>query len=38
MAPRVAELLAGEFDRDAKWQAEQVRQFSEVAAGFLPKV
>jgi glycerol-3-phosphate dehydrogenase len=38
MAPRVAELLAGEFGRDTKWQAAQVRQFSKVAAGFLPKV
>ena len=37
MAHRVAELLAGELDRDMKWQAEQVQDFSKVAAGFLPK-
>ncbi len=33
-APRVAQLLAAELDRDAAWQGEQVAQFSSVAAGY----
>jgi glycerol-3-phosphate dehydrogenase len=37
MAPRVAALLARELDRDAAWQADQVRQFNQVAAGYLVK-
>jgi glycerol-3-phosphate dehydrogenase len=36
MAPRVAELMAAELQRDAAWQAEQVRAFAETARGFLP--
>jgi glycerol-3-phosphate dehydrogenase len=36
MAPRVAELMAAELGRDAAWQAEQVRAFTETARGFLP--
>ena len=35
MAPRVAELLARELGRDSAWQAEQVRAFAEVAAGYV---
>ena len=35
MAPRVAALMASEFGRDAAWQAEQTRNFSEVARGYL---
>jgi glycerol-3-phosphate dehydrogenase len=35
-APRVAELLAAELARDHQWQVEQIQQFREVAAGFLP--
>ncbi len=34
MAPRVAELLARELNRDAAWQAQQVAAFTELAAGF----
>ena len=34
MAPRVAELLAGELGRDATWQAEQVQRFGELARGY----
>jgi glycerol-3-phosphate dehydrogenase len=36
MAPRVAELMAGELDRDDAWQTEQVAGFRELAAGYLP--
>lgn len=36
MAPRVAELMAAELQRDAAWQAEQRRAFNETASGFLP--
>ncbi|HEX8203213.1 MAG TPA: glycerol-3-phosphate dehydrogenase C-terminal domain-containing protein, partial [Isosphaeraceae bacterium] len=35
-APRVAGLLAEELGRDAPWQADQVRQFGELARGYLP--
>jgi len=35
MAPRVAALLARELGRDAKWQAEQVENFNQTAAGYL---
>ena len=35
MAPRVASLLASELGRDTAWQAEQVRAFSNVAAGYV---
>src|SRR5688572_822514 len=34
MAPRVAELLAGELGRDAGWRAAQVSAFAELAAGY----
>ncbi len=37
IAPRIAELMAAELQRDAAWQAEQVRVFTEVAQGFLPQ-
>lgn len=36
MAPRVAELMAAELGRDARWQAEQVESFSALAQGYLP--
>ena len=36
MAPQVAALLATELGRDAVWQSEQLRDFRELAAGFLP--
>ncbi len=35
MAPRVAELIAGELGRDEEWKAEQVRIFTELARGYL---
>jgi glycerol-3-phosphate dehydrogenase len=35
-APRVAALLAAELGRDAAWQRDQVRQFGELAQGYLP--
>ena len=35
MAPEVAALLARELGRDDAWQAEQVRAFRELAAGYL---
>lgn len=34
MAPRVAELMAAELGRDEAWQADQVRQFTELASGY----
>lgn len=37
MAPRAAELMAAELQRDKSWEAEQVRAFTEVAQGFLPQ-
>jgi glycerol-3-phosphate dehydrogenase len=36
MAPRVASLLAIELGRDAAWQSEQVRSFSDLARQYLP--
>jgi glycerol-3-phosphate dehydrogenase len=36
IAPRVAELMGAELQRDQAWQAEQVRAFTETARGFLP--
>lgn len=36
MAPAVARLLAGELGRDAAWETEQVRTFSDLARGYLP--
>jgi glycerol-3-phosphate dehydrogenase len=35
MAPRVADLLAGELGRDHGWAEEQVRLFHELAEGYL---
>jgi glycerol-3-phosphate dehydrogenase len=35
MAPRVAELLARELQRDAAWQAAEVASFRELAQGYL---
>jgi glycerol-3-phosphate dehydrogenase len=35
MAPRVAELLAGELGRDEAWQREQVDAYTELARGYL---
>jgi glycerol-3-phosphate dehydrogenase len=35
-APRVAELLAAELGRNAKWQTEQLAQFQEIAAAYRP--
>jgi glycerol-3-phosphate dehydrogenase len=35
IAPGVAELMAKELGRDEVWQAEQVRQFEELAKGYL---
>jgi glycerol-3-phosphate dehydrogenase len=37
MAPRVAELMAAELQHDQAWQAEQIRDFTETARGFLPQ-
>jgi glycerol-3-phosphate dehydrogenase len=34
MAPRVAAILAREFNRDAAWQREQVAQFTELAQAY----
>jgi glycerol-3-phosphate dehydrogenase len=36
MAPRVAELMAGELNHDAAWQTEQVAAFRKLAADYLP--
>jgi glycerol-3-phosphate dehydrogenase len=35
-APHVAELLASELKRDKAWQAAQVSEFEQLAAGYLP--
>jgi glycerol-3-phosphate dehydrogenase len=35
-APLVAELLAGELGRDEAWRQQQVREFTELARGYLP--
>jgi glycerol-3-phosphate dehydrogenase len=37
MAPRVAEILAGELGRDEKWQARQIEAFNQIAQGFLAR-
>ncbi|MEJ0001407.1 MAG: glycerol-3-phosphate dehydrogenase C-terminal domain-containing protein [Verrucomicrobiota bacterium] len=37
MAPRVAELMARELGRDSSWRAMQLREFEQVAEGFLVK-
>ena len=34
MAPRVAELMARELDRDAAWQAQQVQSFEQLASNY----
>jgi glycerol-3-phosphate dehydrogenase len=34
VAPRVAQLLAEELGRDSAWQADQLRQFQDVAEAF----
>jgi glycerol-3-phosphate dehydrogenase len=36
MAPRVADLLTKELKRDAKWRDRQVREFQDVARGYMP--
>ncbi len=36
MAPQVASLMAKELGRDSAWEADQVREFRNVAAGFFP--
>ena len=36
IAPRVAELMAGELGRDQAWQQAQVTQYRELAEGYLP--
>ncbi len=38
MAPRVAVILAGEFSKDEKWQADQIKMFNQTASGYLVKV
>jgi glycerol-3-phosphate dehydrogenase len=35
MAPRVAELMAGELGQDIRWQARQVDEFGKLAQGYL---
>ena len=35
-APRVAELMARELKRDENWQKQTIRNFQEVAEGYLP--
>jgi glycerol-3-phosphate dehydrogenase len=35
MAPRVAELMAGELGRDERWEAEQIKSFIDLAKGYL---
>lgn len=35
MAPRVAELLAEELGRDEAWKANQIREFTQLATGFM---
>lgn len=34
MAPRVAAILAKELGKDEKWQADQIKQFEQTAAGY----
>jgi len=34
MAPRVAELMARELQRDRAWEQEQVSKFSQLARGY----
>ena len=35
-APRVAELMARELKRDGDWQKQTVRNFKQVAKGYVP--
>jgi glycerol-3-phosphate dehydrogenase len=37
MAPRVAGLLAEELGKDEQWKANQIREFTHLAAGFMVK-
>jgi glycerol-3-phosphate dehydrogenase len=36
MAPKVAAILASELGKDEHWQAEQVKDFSQTAKGYVP--
>jgi glycerol-3-phosphate dehydrogenase len=36
-APRVAELMAAELQRNSGWQADQIKQFRETADAYLPE-
>jgi glycerol-3-phosphate dehydrogenase len=38
MAPRVAEIMAEELDRDSGWQTAQVAAFTELAEGYVATV
>ncbi|MEP6669834.1 MAG: glycerol-3-phosphate dehydrogenase/oxidase [Chthoniobacter sp.] len=35
MAPRVADILAKELGKDEQWKSDQLREFNQVAAGYL---
>jgi glycerol-3-phosphate dehydrogenase len=35
MAPRVAELMAGELGHDLRWRARQMDEFGKLAQGYL---
>ncbi len=37
MAPKVAEIVAGELDKDRAWISAEVKRFSETAAKYLPR-
>jgi glycerol-3-phosphate dehydrogenase len=37
MAPRVAAILANVLGRDEPWQADEVRRFTQLAEGYLPR-
>jgi len=37
MAPRVAEILAGELGRGGSWQRDQVERFTQLASAYLPR-
>ncbi len=34
MAPKVAEIMAKELDKDSEWQVQQVEQFTKLASGY----
>jgi glycerol-3-phosphate dehydrogenase len=38
MAPRVAELLAGEMHRDDSWKCQQMENFNAIARNYCPKL